>query len=76
MLAESIIYYYVMSSKGCLGGCIHRREIKIEQMKESYVFRCDMLKKYMTQDNIKCRCNMFQGEFTIKEYSLDEFLDM
>ena len=64
-----------MSLKGCNHGCIYRKEIKVEQMKELYVFRCAAQKKYITKDEVKTRCSLFQGPFKIKEYSIDEFLN-
>ncbi len=60
-----------MSLKGCNHGCIHR---KVEQMKEFYLFRCTAVKKYITKDEVKSRCNLFQGPIKIREYSIDEFL--
>lgn len=63
-----------MSSKGCNHGCIHRKEIKVEQMKELYLFRCAAVKKYITKDEVKSRCSLYQGHLQIKEHSIDEFL--
>ena len=64
-----------MNLKGCNHGCIHKKEIKVEQMKNIYVFRCAALKKYITKEEIKTRCNLFQGPLKIKEHSIDEFLN-
>ncbi len=64
-----------MSNKGCNQGCIHKKEIKIEQMKGLYEFRCVAQNKYMSKDDIKLRCNLFEGKIKIKEYTIDEFLD-
>lgn len=64
-----------MFLRGCNHGCIYRKEIKVEQMKELYSFRCAALKKYITKEEIKTRCNLFQGKFKVKEHSIDEFLD-
>ena len=64
-----------MSLRGCNHGCIHKKEkIKVEQMKELYLFRCAALKKYITKDEVKSRCGLFQGPLKIKEHSIDEFL--
>ncbi len=64
-----------MSLKGCNGGCIYRKEIKVEQMKKLYLFRCTAIKKYITKDDIKMRCNLFKGLVMIREHSIDEFID-
>ena len=64
-----------MILKGCNHGCIFRKEIKIEQMKEKYLFRCIAIKKYITKDNIKTRCNLFQASIVLKEHSIEEFLN-
>lgn len=64
-----------MSNKGCNQGCVHRKEIKIEQMKDRYEFRCAAQKRYITRDEIKIRCCLFEGRIKIKEHTLDEFLD-
>ena len=64
-----------MSNKGCTRGCIHRKEIKLEQMKSKYEFRCTALKRYITKDEIKYRCSLFQGHLKIKQYTIDEFID-
>ena len=64
-----------MNNKGCNQGCIHRKEIKVEQMKNKYAFRCAAQKRYITKDEIKLRCNMFQGPIKIKQYTIDEFID-
>lgn len=63
-----------MSHTGCNHGCIHKKEIKVEQMKELYLFRCAAQKKYITKDEVKTRCSLFQGPLKIKEHSIDEFL--
>ncbi|MDE7168855.1 MAG: hypothetical protein K2N67_01515 [Mucispirillum sp.] len=63
-----------MSLKGCNHGCVHRKEIKVEQMKGLYLFRCAAMKKYVAKDDVKSRCNLFQSGLIIKEHSLDEFL--
>lgn len=63
-----------MSLRGCNHGCIHKKDIKVEQMKELYLFRCTALKKYITKDEVKSRCGLFQGPLKIKEHSIDEFL--
>ncbi len=68
------MYNANMSLKGCNQGCIYRKEIKLEQMKDIYVFRCVALKKYFTQDDIKSRCNLYEGHIKITEFTLDEFL--
>ena len=63
-----------MSHTGCNHGCIYRKEIKVEQMKEHKIIRSAAQKKYMTKDEIKTRCSLFQGPLKIKEHSIDEFL--
>ncbi len=64
-----------MSNKGCYHGCIHKKEIKVAQMKDLYEFRCAIQNKYMSKEDVKIRCNLFEGRIKIKEYTIDEFLD-
>ena len=59
---------------GCNHGCIYKKEIKVEQMKELYIFRCAAQKKYITKDEVKTRCSLFQDLGDVKEHSIDEFL--
>lgn len=64
-----------MIQKGCNHGCIHRKDIKVEQMKILYLFRCTAQNKYITENEIKTRCSLFQSEILIREHSIEEFLD-
>lgn len=64
-----------MSNKGCNQNCIHKKEIKIEQMKDLYLFRCVAQNKYMSKDDVKSRCNLYESNIKIKEYTIDEFLE-
>lgn len=58
-----------------MNGCIYRQVIKLDEMKIRYEFRCQILKKYITKDDIKSRCTLFKGQLSINEHSLDEYLD-
>lgn len=58
-----------------MSGCVYMQEIKLEEMKTLYEFRCQILKKYIIKDDIKLRCNLFKGQVSINEHSLDEYLD-
>lgn len=64
-----------MSLNGCNHGCIHKKDIKVEQMKNIYLFRCSAIKKYMTKNDVKVRCNLFQSNIVIKEHSISDYLD-
>lgn len=64
-----------MSLNGCNHGCIHKKDIKVEQMKNIYLFRCSAIKKYMTKNDVKLRCSLFQSNIIIKEHSVSDYLD-
>ena len=59
---------------GCNNGCIHRKEIKLPEMRENYDFRCEELGHYMRFKDFKKSCRMYQGYYQIRQLSLTDFL--
>lgn len=63
-----------MTNKGC-NFCRLRKEIKIEELKSKYLFRCAAQNKYMKEEDIKVRCSMYEGKIKITQPSIFDFLD-
>lgn len=64
-----------MARRGCLNGCVHNKEIKLPEMKENYIFRCEAMGCYMTTDNIKQSCRFFELPYKVKINSIEDFMD-
>ena len=59
---------------GCNNGCVHRKEIKLPDMREIYDFRCDKLGGYIKFGNVKKSCRMFRGHYVERPLLITDFL--
>jgi len=59
---------------GCNNGCIHKKEIKLPEMRENYDFRCEELGYYMKYEDVKKKCRMYQGHYLIHNFTVTDFL--
>ncbi len=59
---------------GCNCGCIHRKEIKLAEMRETYDFRCEAMRCYMKHDDVKRSCKLYQEPYTVRPLTIDKFL--
>ena len=63
-----------MLKKGC-DSCRFRKEIKVEELKTKYLFRCAAQSKYMKEEDLKLRCNLYEGNIKITQQTIFDFLD-
>ena len=63
-----------MAKRGCNNGCIHNKEIKLPEMRENYMFRCDALNCYMKAENVKQSCRLYQSQYKVTLRTVEDFL--
>ena len=65
-----------MAKQGCYNGCIHNKEIKLPEMRENYIFRCEAMGCYMKAENVKQSCKLFQSPYKVRIQTIEDFFDM
>ena len=63
---------------GCNNGCIHKKEIKLSEMRENYDFRCVELGSYMKYEDVKKNCRMYASylkkNYQVRHLTITDFL--
>lgn len=65
-----------MAKKGCYNGCVHNKEIKLPEMRETYEFRCEAMGCYMRAADAKKSCKLFQPPYKIRQNTIEDFIDI
>jgi hypothetical protein len=62
-------------SQGFYNGCIHKKDIKLSEMTETYSFRCTAQSIYMKSGEEKKRCRFYQGAYKVIQRTIEDFFE-
>ena len=61
--------------QGCYEGCIHYKEVKLDEMKDKYAFRCTAQRVYMKAEEAKRRCRFYEGPYRVIIRTIEDFFE-